>query len=215
MQIHELPTFTGTPSSSDYLAIDSGTTTSKVAGVDMVNPDKLTVAEANTGTSTASRIVTPKVVHDYVTGAVSDGIDNITTSATETKWANITGGDGSINDMANHIADYTIVESGTSGDWMYRKYANGFAECFARFTPSGKQGTSYGGMYYAEYAVNSQFPFTFTETPILLITPSSGAWGMIGDVTYTNAQLTKYDTYRGNSGTVSGTVSVHVFGTWQ
>lgn len=121
----------------------------------------------------------------------------------------------SLDQIISHIGDNTIVEQGTSGDWSYRKYANGFAECFARFTPSSKQGTSYGGMYYAEYAVNSQFPFTFTETPILLITPSSSAWGMIGDVTYTNAQLTKYDTYRGNGGTVSGTVSVHVFGTWQ
>lgn len=87
MQIHELPTFTGVPSASDYLAIDSGTTTSKVAGVDMVNPDVLTVAEATTGTSTASRIVTPKVVHDYVTGA----IDGILSAATIAKWDAILG----------------------------------------------------------------------------------------------------------------------------
>lgn len=86
MQIHELPTFTGTPSSSDYLAIDSGTTTSKVAGVDMVNPDKLTVAEANTGTSTASRIVTPKVIHDYVTDTTTH-----LSSATIAKWDAILG----------------------------------------------------------------------------------------------------------------------------
>lgn len=211
MQIHELNNFAGTPSSTDYLAIDNSTTTTKIGATGLGVQDQLTVAEANTGTSTASRIVTPKVVHDYVTQDTTH-----ITSATVAKWAGITGGDGSINDALDHIADATIVEEGYDGSrWYYRKFASGFAECFAMFTPSSKQGTSYGGMYYAEYAVNSQFPFTFTETPILLITPSSGAWGMIGDVTYTNAQLTKYDTYRGNGGTVSGTVSVHVFGTWQ
>ena len=121
----------------------------------------------------------------------------------------------SLDQIISHIGDNTIVEQGTSGDWMYRKYANGFAECFARFTPTIKQGTSYGGMYYAEYTVNSQFPFTFTETPVLIVTPSSGSWGMVGDVTFTNSQLTKYDMYRGNGGTVGSALSVHVFGKWQ
>ena len=121
----------------------------------------------------------------------------------------------SLNEIMDHLADTAIVEQGTSGDWMYRKYANGFAECFARFTPTIKQGTSYGGMYYAEYTVNSQFPFTFTETPVLLVTPSSGAWGMVGDVTFTESQLTKYDMYRGNGGTVGSALSVHIFGKWQ
>ena len=105
MQIHELNNFAGTPSSTDYLAIDNSTTTTKIGATGLGVQDKLTVAEANTGTSTASRIVTPKVVHDYVTGEVSDGIDNITTSATETKWSAITGGDGSINDALNYTAD--------------------------------------------------------------------------------------------------------------
>lgn len=108
MQIHELPTFTGTPSASDYLAIDSGTTTSKVAGVNMVNPNTLTVAEANTGTSTSSRIVTPKVVHDYV---VQDTTH--ITSATKSSWASATGNDGSINDIANWLC----LSSATIAKW--------------------------------------------------------------------------------------------------
>ena len=91
MQIHELPTFTGTPGASDYFAVDNSSITAKVAGFDMVNPDAMTVAEAETGTSTASRIVTPKVVHDYVTGAVSDGIDGILSAATIAKWDAILG----------------------------------------------------------------------------------------------------------------------------
>lgn len=108
MQIHELPTFTGTPGASDYFAIDDGSITSKVAGSDMVNPDELTVAEANTGTSTATRTVTPKVVHDYV---VQDSTH--LQAATITAWATATGNDGSIDDMA----DWLCLSSATIAKW--------------------------------------------------------------------------------------------------
>ena len=100
MQIHELSTFTGTPTSSDYLAIDNSTTTTKIGATGLGVQDKLTVAEANTGTSTASRIVTPKVVHDYV---VQDTTH--ITSATKTKWSGITSGDGSIENIADYLGD--------------------------------------------------------------------------------------------------------------
>lgn len=111
MQIHELNTFSGTPSSTDYLAIDNSTTTTKIGATGLGVQDKLTVAEANTGTSTASRIVTPKVVHDYV---VQDTTH--ITSATKTKWSGITGGDGSINDALNYQADHVNPNTYKSGD---------------------------------------------------------------------------------------------------
>ena len=87
MQIHELNNFAGTPTSSDYLAIDNSTTTTKIGATGLGVQDKLTVAEAETGTSTASRIVTPKVVHDYVTGEIND----ILSAATIAKWDAILG----------------------------------------------------------------------------------------------------------------------------
>ena len=108
MQIHELPTFTGTPGASDYFAVDDGSITSKVAGSDMVNPDAMTVAEATTGTSTAERVVTPKVVHDYVTEDTTH-----ITSATKSSWASATGNDGSIDD----IADWLCLSSATIAKW--------------------------------------------------------------------------------------------------
>ena len=72
MQIHELPTFTGTPGASDYFAVDNGSITAKVAGSDMVNPDAMTVSEATAGTSTSSRVITPKVLHDYAESVIAD-----------------------------------------------------------------------------------------------------------------------------------------------
>lgn len=66
MQIHELNNFAGTPTSSDYLAIDNSTTTTKIGATSLGVQTQMTVAEATTGTSTSSRVITPKVLHDYV-----------------------------------------------------------------------------------------------------------------------------------------------------
>ena len=74
MQIHELNTFSGTPTNTDYLAIDNGTKTSKIGAGNLGVTTQMTTAEATAGTSTASRVISPKVLHDYVAanGAVSD-----------------------------------------------------------------------------------------------------------------------------------------------
>ena len=117
-----------------------------------------------------------------------------------------------LDQIMNHLADTTITEQGTSGDWTYRKYANGFAECFARFTPTSGTGTQIGNLYYRTYTVASDFPFEFSVLPVLIMSPSSGALGIVGDVNYTRTRLTSYSTYRGNAGSVGSAVSVHVFG---
>ena len=66
MQIHELNTFDGTPGSGDYLAIDDGDETFKVGADNLGVTTQMTQAEAEAGTSTQPRVITPKVLHDYV-----------------------------------------------------------------------------------------------------------------------------------------------------
>ena len=66
MQIHELNNFSGTPGASDYLAIDNGSQTSKVAATSLGVSTQMTATEATTGSVTASRVISPKVLHDYV-----------------------------------------------------------------------------------------------------------------------------------------------------
>lgn len=66
MQIHELNTFVGTPGSGDYLAIDDGDETFKVGADNLGVTTQMTQAEAEAGTSTQPRVITPKVLHDYV-----------------------------------------------------------------------------------------------------------------------------------------------------
>lgn len=69
MQIHELNTFTGTPGSGDWLAMDNGTETTKVAANDLGVSTPMTVAEAEAGSITASRVISPKTLHDYITSS--------------------------------------------------------------------------------------------------------------------------------------------------
>lgn len=72
MQIHELNTFVGTPSATDYLAIDDGTETNKVPATSLGVSTQMTQAEAEAGTVTDSRVITPKVLNNFVGDYVRD-----------------------------------------------------------------------------------------------------------------------------------------------
>ena len=61
MQIHELNSFIGTPSATDYLAIDDGTETNKVPATSLGVSTQMTQAEAEAGTVTDPRVVSPSV----------------------------------------------------------------------------------------------------------------------------------------------------------
>lgn len=61
MQIHELNSYTGTPGASDYLAIDDGTETTKVPATDLGVTTQMTQAEAEAGTVTDPRVISPSV----------------------------------------------------------------------------------------------------------------------------------------------------------
>ena len=67
MQIHELNSFVGAPSSTDYLAIDDGDTTTKVPATSLGVSTAMTQAEAETGTETALRVISPAVLNSFVT----------------------------------------------------------------------------------------------------------------------------------------------------
>lgn len=180
MQIHELPTFTGTPGASDYFAVDNGSITAKVAGSDMVNPDAMTVAEATTGTSTASRIVTPKVVHDYV---VQDTTH--ITSATVAKWAAITGGDGSIENIADYLGNQYTEDTTepsittTTGKLNNKEIIKRDGLVILRINVENSSQISVGSnLYVGQLTDSSLYPRTITRS--ISYSGSSAAIGQIG-----------------------------------
>ena len=66
MQIHELNTYSGTPGSGDWLAMDNGTETTKVEATNLGVTTNMTKAEATAGSVTASRVVQPSVFKEAV-----------------------------------------------------------------------------------------------------------------------------------------------------
>lgn len=68
MQIHELDTYIGTPSETDFMAVDDGTETFKIPLPNVGVSTEMTIAEAEAGTGTAPRVITPAVLNSFVTG---------------------------------------------------------------------------------------------------------------------------------------------------
>lgn len=70
--------------------------------------------------------------------------------------------------------DY-VTESGTSGSWWYRKWKSGRAECgidYKSFGTTSVNSTMFGGLYkLADTCDFGSYPFTFSSTPMVVITP--------------------------------------------
>ena len=66
MQIHELDTYIGTPSATDYMAVDDGTETFKIPLPTVGVSTEMTLAEAVAGESTEPRVITPAVLNSFV-----------------------------------------------------------------------------------------------------------------------------------------------------
>lgn len=82
MQIHELDTYIGTPSDSDYLAVDDGTETFKIPLTNVGVSAEMTVEEAQTGTETAPRVIAPAVLNSYVSTEV-DAVTCVTVTISD------------------------------------------------------------------------------------------------------------------------------------
>ena len=70
MQIHELNTFSGNPSQTDYLAVDDGNETMKVPATKVGVSTPMTAEEAEAGTETAPRVIAPAVLNSFVESKV-------------------------------------------------------------------------------------------------------------------------------------------------
>lgn len=77
------------------------------------------------------------------------------------------------------IADY-VVEQGTSGEWTYRKWASGIAECWGLWTTTSTFPNAYGGAYESASSLKKNLPSgLFIEVVPLFsgaASTSNGAW---------------------------------------
>lgn len=84
-----------------------------------------------------------------------------------------------INERIDNMVDY-IVEQGTSGQWSYRKWNSGFAECWGCQTQIVNINNSWGNssnnvLYVSSIGVTEEvkFPFEFTEDPHIVCSVNS------------------------------------------
>lgn len=120
---------------------------------------------------------------------------------------------------AGSMNDY-VTEQNTSGDWTYRKWNSGVAECWATKTITAATNSSDAGGYVsASAATPSAFPFTFTAVPNVQVTCNSGT--ITGSVTCAGAPSTtsagSWKLYRNNTnaGTNDKIFMFYVVGKWK
>lgn len=117
-----------------------------------------------------------------------------------------------------------IIEQGYSNDWYYRKWDSGIMECWRNSTGALGSQSSWGSLYTQQFAKVNDFPFEFTEVPIInvsLIDVSSGYNGWIatkleGDTRATTTHPGAYQYVRGTAGTSgTATLSYYAIGKWK
>lgn len=120
---------------------------------------------------------------------------------------------------AGSMNDY-VTEQNTSGDWTYRKWNSGVAECWATKTITAATNSSDAGGYVsASAATPSAFPFTFTAIPNVQVTCNSGT--ITGSVTCAGSPSTtsagSWKLYRNNTnaGTNDKIFMFYVVGKWK
>lgn len=68
----------------------------------------------------------------------------------------------------------SAYEEGESGDWTYRKWADGTAECWAKRTVTVAVTNAWGSAMYYGSVPALAFPFSFSEAPMCQITSEFG-----------------------------------------
>lgn len=115
-----------------------------------------------------------------------------------------------------------VVESGTSGNWTYRKWSDGTAECWGTFDRTANSWSGWGGLYYANpYNEQEDYPSgLFTAIPTLIAQISKSSQDMFLTESNIAGSITKTPAYyatRGSNGSAGATYSIsyHAFGKWQ
>lgn len=111
-----------------------------------------------------------------------------------------------------------VVEQGTSGNWHYRKWYSGFAECHGYHTISGVNvDVAWYSWYYSSEIKLPSYPFTFAETPCVQIglqSDNSAVLDGVRGATPSTAGSTYL--YRPVQETgVSGYIVIYAFGRWK
>lgn len=152
-------------------------------------------------------------------GTAGQTLTKLSDSDYDTGWRTPAGGG----------VDY-VTEQGTTGKWMWRKWASGIAEMWATFAAPSLTMTSqtWGPLYTASWMgleINKaarQYPFAFVANPVVSATPTVGSgniWLATNTENDTGTRLTHapaYQCVRASDATVnSPQISYYVVGKYK
>lgn len=120
------------------------------------------------------------------------------------------------------LADF-VVEQGTDGIWTYRKYSSGIAECWGVSPRKQVAVTNAWGSVYASpnntpICDQQDYPFAFTELPVVNATPvleGYNYWLCTVGGTASTTKSPAFQAIRETGATVTGCVSLHALGRWK
>lgn len=119
-----------------------------------------------------------------------------------------------------NVQDYVIAQ-GSSGNWRWRKWNSGVAECWQRYGFTAPKMVEAGAIYYANQVVGGfAYPFSFVYKPMEVVSADStvGGWFACAQGSPTNT-LTEsgYYVFTAPLKRVSADValSIHVMGRWK
>lgn len=108
-----------------------------------------------------------------------------------------------------------VVEEGTVGTWMYRKWSDGTAECWGLFGEKTLSiSTAYGNAFYGAFQTVTFPNGLFVDRPIpsLSLRNSNGVWGGINGL---SATYVSYYPFCSKSGNQTIEEEVYAIGRWK
>lgn len=119
-----------------------------------------------------------------------------------------------------------IVEQGISGNWTYRKWESGVAECWMKYTATADDSSAFGGSpvwdkFYLCHTADIPLPVVFTQMPTFCVSVSGGAPVIYSGTTYVSnstvnmINLNSYVRTEDTSKSYSITYCVHAIGRWK
>ena len=129
--------------------------------------------------------------------------------------------DGHYNILTSKNAPDYVIAQGSSGNWRWRKWNSGVAECWQRYGFAAPEMVEAGAIYYANQVVGGfAYPFSFVYKPMEVVSADStvGGWFACAQGSPTNT-LTEsgYYVFTAPLKRVSADValSIHVMGRWK
>lgn len=182
MQIHELETFAGTPSATDYIAVDDGTETMKIPATSVgAQYSAMTPAQAEAGTDTDAKVISPAVLKSSIEALAPTQ----TASDVPAEFGTTTTVQSALDALGY---DYVVSESASNG-WYWRKWNSGKVEAWGNKGLSAVAGTAWGSLYYHDGSVDIPSGI-FSSAPIRAYATSSNAqWMVVGVTSLTTTRV--------------------------